>query len=186
MTPIDVVPFLVSLGADILAVFFIAYLFYYRRYRNRQMMVAIAMINFCMFALSGALTSFTLSIGAGFALFAVISIIRLRSETAGWMEMTYLLVSLSIGLVLGLPGFSLFEEIVYAALLIIALFVLDFPGFLGSRNEQKLSLTLDTTDLGGDLKANVEEILGRKVLAVTVKSVTVNPPTTKVDVRFRD
>lgn len=186
MAPIHWIPFLTSLGIDIVAMFLVAYVFYYRRYRNRQMMVAIAMLNFCLFALSGALTSFTLSIGAGFALFAAISIIRLRSDTAGWLEMMYLFVGLSLGLIMGLPGFPIEQQLVYVAVLVLALFILDLPGWLGKASEQKVSLTLDGTNVGRDLKLRVEEILGRSVTTVTIKSVTQTPPATKVDVRFLD
>ena len=109
MTQIDIWAFLWSLLLDLASLVLLSYVFYYRRHNNREMTVAISVINITLFSLAGALASFTLSLGVGFALFSVISIIRLRSDTAGWADMGYLLVALSTGMILGLPGFGLVE-----------------------------------------------------------------------------
>ena len=179
-------PFFASLALDLLSVILLSYVFYYRRHHNREMLVAISIINVTLFSLAGALASFTLSLGVGFALFAVISIIRLRSDEAGWIEMTYLLVSLSTGLILGLPGFSLVQQAIYASVLVAAMFALDHPRLLGNSKVRKINITLDGTDLGSDLKARVEAMLGRGVDEVTIKSVTATPPATKVEIRFKE
>jgi hypothetical protein len=179
-------PFILSLLLDAASVTLLSYVFYYRRHHNRDMLVAIAMINVTLFSLAGALASFTLSLGVGFALFAVISIIRLRSDEAGWIEMTYLLVSLATGLILGLPGFSLFQQTIYASVMVAAMYVLDHPKLLGNSKVRKINITLDGTNLGDDLKARVETMLGRSVDAVIIKSVTATPPSTKVEIRFQE
>ena len=185
MTSIDYVPFFLSLALDLLSVALLSYVFYYRRHQNREMFVAISIINVTLFALAGALASFTLSLGVGFALFAVISIIRLRSDEAGWVEMAYLLVGLSVGLILGLPGYSLNEKAIYASMLVAAMFVIDHPNLLIRKRIRKLSLTLEGTNIGdGTLHQRVEEMLGRSVDEVIIKTVTVVPPATKVEVRF--
>ena len=187
MTSIDYLPFFLSLALDLASVVLLSYVFYYRRHHNREMLVAISIINVTLFALAGALASFTLSLGVGFALFAVISIIRLRSDEAGWVEMAYLLVGLSVGLILGLPGYSLVEKSIYASMLVVAMFVIDHPNLLIRKRIRKLSLTLDGTNIGdGTLKQRVEEMLGREVDEVSVKNVVAMPPTTKVEVRYTE
>lgn len=187
MTSIEYAPFLLSLLIDLVSVGLLSYVFYFRRHKNRDMFVAVSIINVTLFALAGALASFTLSLGVGFALFAVISIIRLRSDEAGWVEMAYLLVSLSVGLILGLPGYSLFEKCIYATVLVVAMFLIDHPTLLIKRRIRKVSLTLDGTSLDEvALKATVEALVGRTVDEVTVKGLTLVPPTTKVDVRYTE
>ena len=187
MTSIDYVPFFLSLILDLVSVGLLSYVFYFRRHKNRDMFVAISMINVTLFSLAGALASFTLSLGVGFALFAVISVIRLRSDEAGWVEMAYLLVGLAVGLILGLPGYSLFEKCIYATVLVAAMFVIDHPTLLIRRKVRKLNLILDGTSLDEvTLKATVEALVGRTVDEVTVKGLTLVPPTTKVDVRYTD
>ena len=187
MTSIEYGPFLLSLLIDLVSVGLLSYVFYFRRHKNRDMFVAISMINVTPFSLAGALASFTLSLGVGFALFAVISIIRLRSDEAGWIEMAYLLVGLSVGLILGLPGYSLFEKCIYATVLVVAMFVIDHPTLFIKRRIRKVSLSLDGISLDeATLKATVEALVGRAVDEVTVKGLTLVPPTTKVDVRYTE
>ncbi len=187
MTSIDYLPFALSLLLDLISVALLSYVFYYRRHQNRDMTVAISIINVTLFALAGALASFTLSLGVGFALFAVISIIRLRSDEAGWVEMAYLLVGLSVGLILGLPGYGLGEKTIYASMLVLAMFIIDHPTLLVRGRSRRISLTLEGTNLGdGTLRSRVEQILGRSVDDVTVKSVTTSPAVTKVEVRYTD
>lgn len=187
MTSIDYLPFVLSLLLDLISVALLSYVFYYRRHQNRDMTVAISIINVTLFALAGALASFTLSLGVGFALFAVISIIRLRSDEAGWVEMAYLLVGLSVGLILGLPGYGLVEKTTYASMLVLAMFIIDHPTLLVRGRSRRVSLTLEGTNLGdGTLRSRVEEIIGRSVDDVTVKSITTSPAATKVEVRYTD
>jgi len=151
------------------------------------MTVAISVINITLFALAGALASFTLSLGVGFALFSVISIIRLRSDTAGWHEMAYLLVGLSTGMILGLPGYALNEKVIYASVLVAAMYLIDHPRLFGTKELRRVTVSLDGTHVANvALKLRVEEILGIPVDEVIVKSVTSNPPVTKLDVRFRE
>jgi len=187
VTSIDYVPFLLSLILDLVSVGILSYVFYFRRHQNRDMFVAISIINVTLFALAGALASFTLSLGVGFALFAVISIIRLRSDEAGWVEMAYLLVGLSVGLILGLPGYSTIEKSIYASVLVLAMWVIDHPTMLIKRRVRKVSLTIEGVNLDEvSLKATVEELVGRSVDGVTVKSVALTPPATKVEVRYTE
>ncbi|NDH65640.1 MAG: DUF4956 domain-containing protein [Microbacteriaceae bacterium] len=111
----------------------------------------------------------------------------LRSDEAGWVEMAYLLVGLSVGLILGLPGYSLFEKCIYATVLVVAMFVIDHPTLFIKRRIRKVSLSLDGISLDeATLKATVEALVGRTVDEVTVKGLTLVPPTTKVDVRYTE
>lgn len=172
---------------DLTSLILLSYVFYYRRHNDREMTVAISVINVTLFALAGALASFTLSLGVGFTLFAVISIIRLRSSTAGWVEMAYLLVGLSTGLILGLPGFGLIEKTTYASVLVIAMYVIDNPRLFGSKSLRNITVTMDGTHVASaELRERVEQMLGIPVDAVVVRSVSANPPATKIEVRYRE
>ena len=123
MTPIDYPLLLASLGIDLVLLFLLAYVFFYRRHKRRDVFVAISLINITLYVLGGALGTFTISLGVGFALFSVISIFRLRSETLGWNEIVYLLVALAMGLNLGLPAYDLGVQTMYAVLLVVAVYV---------------------------------------------------------------
>jgi len=187
MLRVDPFEFFASLGVDLVVVALLAFALFYRRHRDREMAISIAAINITLWALTGALASYTLSLGVGFALFAVVSVIRLRSSTASWISMAYLLVGLGSGMIIGLTGFSLWEKIEYSAFLVLVMAIVDSCWFLkNQQDDAKTSLTLEGGDIDPDsLKARVEEILNVEAVSVKVRNVTLAPVTTKVDVTYR-
>ena len=187
MTDIALLPFLGALALDIVSIVLLAFVFYYRRHRNRDMTIAIAIINVALFALAGALASFTLSLGVGFALFAVISILRLRSDEAGWIEMAYLLAGLSVGLILGLPGYSLTIQALYAAVLVLAIYLIDHPKLLPSARSKRMTISVDFVETDqAVLVSKVRDMLGKRVLVVETRSMVMTPPSMKLDVKYSE
>lgn len=183
MTPIDYRLLLSSLAIDLGLLYLLAYVFFYRRHKRRDVFVAISLINITLYVLGGALGTFTISLGVGFALFSVISIFRLRSETLGWNEIVYLLVALAMGLNLGLPAYDLVVQSLYAVLLVLAVYVVDHPKILKSKVTQRFSMATDYVEIDPvNLKQKVEEQLGHPVLNIKVRSVNIIPPTMKLDV----
>lgn len=183
MTPIDYPLLLATLSINLVLLFMLAYVFFYRRHKRRDVFVAICLINITLFVLGGALGTFTISIGVGFALFSVISIFRLRSTTLGWTEIVYLLVALAMGLTLGLPAYDLPVQTLYAVLLVVAVYIVDHPRVLPQRVTQRFSLTTDYVEIESEaLKVKVEEQLGHSVKRVQVRAVTTAPVGMKLDI----
>lgn len=152
------------------------------------MAISIAAINITLWALTGALASYTLSLGVGFALFAVISVIRLRSSTAPWISMAYLLVGLGAGMIIGLTGFNIWEKIAYTGFMVLVMAIVDSRYFLpmNTRDDERTTITLAGSDLDPEsLKARVETLLNIQAISVKVRAVTLEPVTTKVDVTYR-
>lgn len=187
MLRVDPFEFFASLGVDLVVVALLAFALFYRRHRDREMAISIAAINITLWALTGALASYTLSLGVGFALFAVVSVIRLRSSTASWISMAYLLVGLGSGMIIGLTGFSLWEKIEYAAFMVFVMAVVDSRWFLkNQKDDSKTSITLDGTNLDMDyLTARVTELLNVEVVEIKVRDVTLEPAKTKLGVTYR-
>ncbi|MEY4554266.1 MAG: hypothetical protein RL197_693 [Actinomycetota bacterium] len=187
MLRVDPFEFFASLGIDLVVVVLLAFVLFYRRHRDRDMAIAIAAINITLWALTGALASYTLSLGVGFALFAVISVIRLRSSTASWVSMAYLMVGLGSGLIIGLTGFNLVEKIEYAGFMVLVMAVVDSKYFLRrDQDDSKLLITLEGTDIEpNSLKQRVEAILNVNTVDIKVRSVTLEPLATKVEVTYR-
>ncbi len=183
MTPIDYPLLLSTLGINLVLIYLVAYVFFYRRHKRRDIFVAICLVNITLFVLGGALGTFTISIGVGFALFSVISIFRMRSTTLGWTEITYLLVALAMGLTLGLPAYDVAVQSLYAGLLVFAVFVVDHPRVLPQKVAQRFSLTTDYVEIEeAALKARVEQQLGYSVQKIQVKAVTTTPVGMKLEV----
>ena len=94
-----------DVGLDVVALFVLVYLVYFRRHRRWDQLVGLVAFNVCLFTVSAALgASGPINVGVGFGLFAVLSIVRLRSEEASQVEIGYTMVALVLGLMAGLPG----------------------------------------------------------------------------------
>ena len=183
MTPIDYPSLLATLAIDLVLLFLLAYVFFYRRHQRRDVFVALCLINITLYVLGGALGTFTISIGVGFALFSVISIFRLRSVTLGWVEIVYLLVALAMGLSLGIPAYDIPVQTLYAVLLVAAVYIVDHPKVLPSRATQQFALTTDYIELEPTaLKTKVEQQLGHAVKKIKVRSVSSTPASMKLEV----
>lgn len=183
MTEIDYPQLLLSLGIDLVLLYLLAYVFFYRRHKRRDVFVAISLINVTLFVLGGALGTFTISIGVGFALFSVISIFRLRSETLGWNEIVYLLVSLAMGLNLGLPAYDLPVQTIYAVILVLAVYIVDHPKVLANQPTQQFFLVTDYVEIdSAALKTKVEAQLGHSVKKIKIRNVTTTPASMKLEI----
>lgn len=183
MNDIDYLELLTTLAINIALLFLLAYVFFYRRHKRRDVFVAISLINITMYVLGGALGTFTISIGVGFALFSVISIFRLRSETLGWNEIVYLLVALAIGLDLGLPAYNIPVQALYAVILVVATYVVDHPRLLKNQATQQFNLVTDYIEIEpAALKQKVEAQLGSPVRKITIRAVTTTPATMKLEI----
>ena len=183
MTPIDYPELLATLAINLILLFLLAYVFFYRRHRRRDVFVAICLINITLYVLGGALGTFTISIGVGFALFSVISIFRLRSETLGWNEIVYLLVALAMGLDLGLPAYDIPVQSLYAVILVLAVYLVDHPKILRNHNKQTFAMVTDWIEIDPTLlRSRVEEQLGHQVEKATIRSVTTNPAAMKLEI----
>jgi hypothetical protein len=101
--------------------------------------------------------------------------------------MAYLMVGLGSGLIIGLTGFSIVEKMEYAGFLVLVMAVVDSKFFLRRElDDAVLSITLEGTDIEPvSLKQRVEAILNVKIVDIKVRSVTLAPLATKVEVTYR-
>ena len=92
----------IDLGADLLAIFLLAFVLYFRRHRRADLLLAYVALNIGIFVAMSLLSRVRVDIALGFGLFAILSIIRLRSSAVTQQEVAYYFVALVLGLVNGL------------------------------------------------------------------------------------
>ena len=92
----------IDLGVDLSAIFLLAYALYFRRHRRADLLLAYVALNIGIFVAMSLLSTVRVDIALGFGLFAILSIIRLRSSTVTQQEVAYYFVALVMGLVNGL------------------------------------------------------------------------------------
>ncbi len=83
---------------DILSVFILIRLIYYKIYQHRDLFFTFFIFNLIIFLISFLLNKVDLSMGAAFGLFAVFSMLRYRTEDISIKDMTYLFLVIAIGL----------------------------------------------------------------------------------------
>ena len=67
-----------------------------------------------------------MSMGAAFGLFAVFSMLRYRTEDISMIEMTYLFLSISIGIISAIGKSHWSNTLFYVSTILIVLFILEF------------------------------------------------------------
>lgn len=102
MMAIDYIDFLRDLAIDLLAIYLFAFAIFYRRYGDRDMAIMLGLLNLFLFTIVITITITEFTLAAGFVLFALLSIISLRSVAISKIEVGYLLGAITLGLVNGI------------------------------------------------------------------------------------
>ncbi len=138
---------MVGFAINLAIVFVIVKFIYYPQQRNKDYVFTFIAFNTIIFFVMGLLNNTELSVGVGFGLFAIFSILRYRTETIPIREMTYLFI------ITALPVFNAvllqadaFAELAVANLATIAvLFVLEREW--GFRYEIRKTITYERIEM---------------------------------------
>lgn len=159
-----------DLALNVAAISALSFGLYFTRYHRRDYAVGFIAINISLFVVASVLTlSAEVTIGVGFALFAILSIVRLRSDEATWIEIGYTMVALVLGLVNGLPGPSFEMKLMLSGVLLAAMLVADHFAVLSPARHQRCRVILESIVLD---RAELSELLGRR-LGGTVRHLTI-------------
>ena len=180
---IDLGDLALRLGIDLVAVAALVYGLFHPRHRRMDLVVVYALFNVGVFLALSVIVAGELSMGVGFGLFAVLSIVRLRSEPYSNRELAYFFVALVIGLVCALDvGHPAYAGLL-SAVALLAAWAIDHPRL--NRPTRRLEVTLDRA-IGDEaaLRAHLRERLGAPVLDVTVRELDYVRETMRVEVRL--
>lgn len=184
MTDLVISDLIRNFSMDLVAIVLLAYVIYFRRYRRRETAIGFVAFNVSLFTVAAALTASTvLNVGVGFGLFAVLSIVRLRSDESTQSEIGFTMVSLVIGLMTGLPSLTTEVKIVFSGLLVATMYVFDHPRLLSHQQYQRLKVNLDrvVTD-EAELRGEIERRVGRPVRRLSVLEVDFVRETMRLEV----
>lgn len=152
-----------------------------RRRGGRDLLLACAAFNVGLFAVVQVISGADIGVGAGFGLFAVLSIIRLRSELFTNTQLGYVFIVLALALVTGLPGVATPMAALLAALMVGTVAVLD-----AGRGARPVCTVVTLDTVAADpvtAAAQVERLLGLQVTSVQVVDVDLVRETTRLEVR---
>ena len=174
----------IALGIDLVAVFLLAYVLYFRRHRRADLLLAYVALNIGIFVTMSMLARVRVDVAVGFGLFAILSIIRLRSTSVTQQEVAYYFLTLVLGLVNGLGLDDRTLVVLINVLLVVTMAVVD-SGVLRDR-ARRTDVHLDVIHADdAALVADLERRLGGRVMHHEVNDVDYVRRTMFVDVRYR-
>jgi hypothetical protein len=171
------------IAADLIAIAVLVFGLYFPRHRRRDMIVAFLSVNVGVMGVTYAMTNANISLGFGLGIFAVLSIIRLRSTELDQAEIAYYFTAIALGLLGGFPAISPSVSFALMAVLIGVIAIGDSPRLLGGARQQIVNLDRAVAS-EDDAKALVEVLLHAQVTRLTIRKVDFVNDTTLCDVRF--
>ena len=161
-----------------------AYVLYFRRHRRADLLLAYVTLNIGIFVAMSLLGTVRVDIALGFGLFAILSIIRLRSSTVTQQEVAYYFVALVMGLVNGMNLDDRLLVVLVNVLLLVTMLVVDSRPLRD--RARRLDITLDMVHADdAALVADLERRLGGRVMHHVVNDIDYVRDTMVVDVRYR-
>lgn len=120
---------------------------YWRRKPNRNYALAMIVGGTLVYAVIRLLVQFEISLGVGFGIFAVFSLLRFRTVAISLRDMTYLFATITLSLVNAmLMTFGTWEEVAAVNLAILAtLSLLEYSRLM--RNRASFTLSYDNLEL---------------------------------------
>lgn len=159
---------------NLISVFILFRFIYYHNYRKSDLFLTFFGFNSIIFFISYMLNKVEISTGAGFGLFAVFSILRYRTDGIGAKDMTYLFISIAIGLLTAIGPSDGLEMSLFCFLIVGLTFILESTLFL--KKESSKIIFYDTVDfVKQDQKKELIEDLknrtGLEIHRVTIDSI---------------
>ncbi len=183
VTPVDFPDFLLRLFIDLVAIAVFAGLLFLRRHGRRDLLVIFTVFNVGVFAALTVITSHHIGTGVGFGLFALLSIIRLRSEPFDNIELAYFFGSLILALVNGFEQKNTSFVLFLNALILLTMFLVDHQSFHATIRRRRI--TLDTVETNVDqLHSELTEKLGVEIVEIAITDIDYVRETTRVIVRY--
>jgi hypothetical protein len=110
----------VRLLIDLVSTYVLMQFIYFRFYKNKDLLFTYFVFNIVIFTISFLLNRVEISMGAAFGLFAVFSMLRYKTEEISIKDMTYLFLTIAIGIVSAVTRLKGVED-VYEYLFLIAI-----------------------------------------------------------------
>jgi Domain of unknown function (DUF4956) len=171
------------LALDVASIAALIYGIYLPRYRRMDLVVVYGLFNLGLFLAIVVITRGEVTLGIGLGLFAVLSMIRLRSETFSNRELAYFFAALVLALVTAIDVGGLGPAAALAAVALVAAWLVDHPRFNRPTSRLEVTLELVFTDPEA-LRRHLEERLNAEVTEAHVLEIDYVRETTRAVAQY--
>lgn len=179
--------FFLRLGIDLASVFVLIRLIYYPHYRKGEFFFTFFIFNIIIFLITFLLNKVEMSLGAAFGLFAVFSMLRYRTEGISLKDMTYLFLTIAMGLITAI-GKGSWEELILLNLIILSFTYILESNLLLKREFSKTILYENIDMIRPEnhpaLIEDLEKRTGLKINRITVSKVNFLKDTARVKIYY--
>lgn len=174
-----------SLLINLAAISIFAIAIYFRRHTRKDLAVVFAFFNVCLFVVVTVIEMTEVAAALGFGLFAILSIIRLRSEPFSNREIGYFFGALVLGLLNGVGTPNIALTLALNAVVLGSIFVLDHSRVLTTVERRHITLDSVHTD-DTALRRSLEDRLGATVLSYTIVSIDFVRDSMELEVQYQE
>lgn len=176
--------FALRLALDVVAIGILTHLLFLRRHGRRDLRDTFVIVNVCVFAALSVIGTQKISIGVAFGLFAILSIIRLRSEPYDNIEIAYFFGALTLALINGFQQSRIALVLILDALILTTVYTIDHRD-LRTKTVRRRKVTLGTAETDVDvLRTTLAERMGLEIVSVTINEIDYVKGETSVVVRY--
>lgn len=185
---------IIRLLIDFAAVFILIRCIYYPIYKHRELFFTYFIFNIIIFLISFLLNKVDLSMGAAFGLFAVFSMLRYKTEEIAIKDMTYLFLTIAIGLVCAVTKIKdTADEIEYAfliginAIILLITYLLESSIFLKKEDAKIIlyeKIEFITPDKKEELLADLKLRTGFNIHRYSIQKIDFLKDTVQIKIYF--
>lgn len=179
---------LLQLGLNVTGVALLMLCLYYPRHHDKALVTTAMMFNFAVFAVLTVLAEVDFGIAAGFGLFAILALFRLRSEQFTKVDMSYFFGAVAIAVICAVQGTALAVDGATVALVLAGAWALDHPRVLHAIGGIKITLDRVDPHVLSDrerMRGELGQQLGVNVVRYEIKSLDYVRDTAAIDVYYR-
>ena len=163
--------FFLRIGINFFSVLILIRFVYFPIYRSRENVFTFFIFNIIIFLITYLLNKVEMSMGAAFGLFAVFSMLRYRTENISTKDMTYMFLSIALGL-LNAVSKGGWDELLLINLIVIAVTYLLESNLLIKKETSKIvmyeNIELIKPERKVELIADLEKRMGVKINHITI------------------
>jgi hypothetical protein len=184
VAPLHYPEFALRLALDLVAITVLTHLLFLKRHGGRDFRDTYVIVNVCVFSALTVIGTQKISAGVAFGLFAILSIVRLRSEPYDNVELAYFFGALTLALVNGFEGSKLALVATLDLLVLATVYVIDHRT-LRTTTVRRRKVMLDSVETDVDaLTSELSERVGVEIVSVAINEIDYVHGTTCVVVRY--